>query len=187
MITLNKVDKKIGELRKALNGSSKDIKKNLAVAVNATTKFCKSQIAKEIQGSGVNLAQKVIKTGLTDSGRATAAKPGAKVTLKKGFRFGLDKFKARETKKGVTYRISKQGGSSRIPNAFIPKQYGGKVYVREGKQRGPLRQMRGISPWGVFVRNNRVTTVGKRVRAELFKQIDRRIRFVLLKAQGKIR
>lgn len=177
---------KVDELRKALGDAQKGVKRELAIALNATSKYCKSQIAKEIQATGLNTTQKVIKSGLTDSGRANAAKLAVKVTLKKSKRFGLDAFKARQTKKGVTYRITKGTGASRIPNAFIPKRYGGKVYIRQGKQRGPLRQMRGISPWGIFVKNSKTSVVSKKTDAELTKQIDRRIRFLLLKAQGKI-
>jgi hypothetical protein len=187
MITLNKLDRKLGELRKTLNGVGKDFNRNLAVAVNDTSRFCKSQISKEIQSTGLNVTQKVIKSGLADSGRATAGRTSVTVTLKKGFRFGLNAFKARQTKKGVTYRITKGGGAGRITNAFIPTRYGqGKVYVRQGKERGPLRQMRGVSPFGVCAKNKKESLVAKKTQAELIKQIDRRIRFLLLKASGKI-
>jgi hypothetical protein len=178
------------ELAKAVSGKTKDLKKNLAIAINDTSRFCKSQIAKEIEGTGVNLTQKVIKTALKDSGRANAARLGVQITLKKGFRFGLNAFKARQTKKGVSYSITKKGGATKLPNAFIPKRYGGKVYIRKatgkGSGRGPLRQLRGISPWGVFVKNQTTSLVSEKTQAELNKQVVRRIRFLTLKASGKI-
>jgi hypothetical protein len=185
---INISSKGIAGLTKAVKGIEKDLKKNVAVAINDSTKFCKSQIAKTIQATGINVTQKVIKSGLIDSGRANAARLGVTVTLKKGFRFGLNAFKARAVKKGgVSYKISKTSGTKNIPNAFIPTRYGsGKVYIRSGKERGPLRQMRGISPWGVFVKNDKTPVIAKQTQAELEKQIQRRIRFLTLKAQGKI-
>jgi hypothetical protein len=174
------------ELAKAVSGKTKDLKKNLAIAINDTSRFCKSQIAKEIQGTGLNVTQKVIKSGLKDSGRANAAKLSVQVTLEKGYRFGLNAFNARETKKGVTYKITRNGGNKNIQNAFIPKRFGGKVYVRQSKERGPLRQLRGISPWGVFVKNQKTSLVNEKTQAELNKQVVRRIRFLTLKASGKI-
>lgn len=173
-------------LAKAVGGKTKDLKKNIAIAINDASRFCKSQIAKEIQSTGLNATQKVIKSGLTDNGRANAARPSVRVTLKKGHRFGLNAFKARQTKKGVTYKITKSGGNKRIPNAFIPTRYGGKVYIRQDKARGPLRQLRGISPWGVFVKNQKTSLVAEKTQAELEKQIERRIRFLMLKATGSI-
>lgn len=188
MISLSSPQASIKRLSEALNGSAKLIRKELAIATNETARFCKSQIAKEIQATGINTTQKVIKSALTDSGRANANDTSVKVTLKKGFRFGLDAFKAKERKKGgVQYKISKGGGNRVIPNAFIPKKYGrGKVYIRKGNERGPLRQMRGVSPWGVFVKNRKTKPVSKRTEAELTKQVERRIRLLMLRASGQV-
>lgn len=181
------IDKgKLSELHKTIHSLGKSIPREMAVAINATARFVKSQIAKEIQATGLNVTQTIIKSKLKSGDRANVAKPRTSVTLRKDFRFGLDAFKASQTKKGVTYRIVKGGGRKRITNAFIPKRYGGKVYVRQAKSRGPLRQMRGVSPWGMFVKNNKTAVVSSLAIAELNKQVQRRIRFLTLKAAGEI-
>jgi hypothetical protein len=110
--------------------------------------------------------------------------------LKKGFRFGLQAFNPRQTKKGVSYTISKSTGVQKVPRAFVIEKWGRRVYIRKatgkGSGRGPLRQLRGVSPWGVFVKNNMTPTITEKTQAELNKQIERRIRFLLLKSSGRI-
>lgn len=174
------------QLSEAVKGIEKDLKRNLSVAINATLGKGKSSIAKEI-ATELAASQKVIKQQIVSS-KATTTDLQGRLVLKKSFRPPLRDFGAKQNKSGVSYRISKTSGRKTIKSAFQVQKWGGRVFIREGKERLPIRQLYGPSPWGVFVnpRRNLTETQKKLLEAELGKQIDRRIRFLLLKAQGKI-
>lgn len=78
--------------------------------------------------------------------------PSATIKLA-GKRIPLKRFGARQTKRGVTYRISRVGKSrSRIPDAFGPDidALGNHVYRRSGRDRFPLLKLFGPSLPAVF-------------------------------------
>ena len=62
----------------------------------------------------------------------------------------------------------------------------GNAFIRVGKTRLPIRKLLGPSPWGVFVVGKKIGPSAQQIEAELKKQIDRRIRFILLKQSGAI-
>lgn len=82
-------------------------------------------------------------------------KTGQTVTLEYTPRFPLKYFGAKQTKKGVTYRIPKSGKKSLARSAFGPEipRLGGQVFRRVGKSRLPIQPLFGVSPWGTFVVN----------------------------------
>ena len=111
-----------------------------------------------------------------------------KVSLLGTGRMNLAKFGARQTRRGVSYRIEKGGKRSMMPHAFGPApkfiaKLGGQVWVREhGAGRLPIRKAWGVSVLG-FVKKNRmrrqfVKTANKRVRLELKERLR------MLKATG---
>jgi len=102
-------------------------------------------------------------------------------------RLPLRVFGAKQTKKGVSVRISKREGRKVINGAFIIAKYNNNVYVRPGKSRATGGSRKGPSPWGVTVKNALDKVVAKRdVEPELLKQIDRRIRAIDFKRRQGI-
>jgi hypothetical protein len=183
---------KLAELRKALGDAQGKIKKELATAINATSKKAKSEISKQVRDE-LAVTKKVIDTQISVGGKASAASLGSSVKLKKSSRIPLREFGARQTSKGVSYKVSKTQGRKTVAGAFqgpkpgvMKASWRGRVFKRVGKKRLPIVQLYGPSPWGVFVKRQQVGPTGAVIQAELAKQIDRRIRFLLLKASGKI-
>lgn len=122
-----------------------------------------------------------------------------KVVLTETGRTPLKYYKAKQSSKGVTYRISKRQGRKLLAGAFIPGYHwlkgqglgakgvgalplGGHVFIRTSKSRLPIQKLYGVSPWGAFVKNNLVGPVtkfagdvfNKRLTAELEFELSKR-------------
>ncbi len=90
--------------------------------------------------------------------KATRSKPYALFKVW-GYRLGVAKFSAKQTKRGVTFKIKKGGGRKRIGKAFIATMASGHVGVfkREGKSRLPIDEKLTISVPEMFG-SKKVTT-----------------------------
>lgn len=184
---------KLAALKAALKNTQRNLQKELAVAVNATSRKSKSIINKEIRQELATTASAVSKT-IAIRRTAKPGFPSAFVEVKKTARISLRDFGARQTKKGVTYRISKTQGRKTAPGAFqgpkpgaMKASWHGHVFKRVGKPRLPIVKLFGASPFGVFTKGKRSGPSAAETQKELEKQIDRRVRFVILEAQGKLR
>lgn len=182
----------IARMKASIENTGKQLRKELAIAVNATAAKSKSIIAKQI-GKELAVAQKDIKTTISQSRRAGELDISATVEVKKEKRLGLNKFGARQTKKGVSYKVSKSKGRSFIQGAFqgpkpglMKASWKGNVFKRVGKSRKPIVKLKGPSTWGVFVVGKKIGPSTAETEQELKKQVDRRIRFLLLKQAGTI-
>ena len=188
MIITIKVDEaKLAEVQGLLAHVRGGMGKALAGAVNDTAKVVKTEISSDIR-ERVNIKKKDIDPHIVINPRATPRLPSAKIRLSRSERLSLKYFGARQTKKGVRYRISKSGGRSRIPSAFGPDipRLGGHVYRRTGKPRLPIIQLKGPSPWGVFVKAGLADKTQNRATAILEKKLNDRVRYLLLKQSGAI-
>ena len=169
---------KAAELRRALGvEAKKKLAREISTAVNATARKVVGMWAKEI-GKELAVPQKDIKTTIAIVKKATRQQLSSTVRQKPTSRLSLKRFSARQTNKGVSYRISKSEGRKTIKGAFIQPSLGGHVYRRQGKARLPIVKLDGPSPWGVTQRQKLDEIIAKEVRPELIKQIDRRIRAV---------
>jgi len=192
MISISSSSSGIGDLRKALGEAQKKLPKEIAIAINATGKMARREIGKVIREELAvkkQIAEKPIKSGPP----ASTAKLGVTVTLKKEKRISFREFSPRQNKQGVTYKISKKGGRKLIKGAFqgpTPTarkvSWRGNAFVRAGKSRLPIIKIKGVSPWGVFVGQSMTPQIQKKIERELKKQIERRTRLVLLRAQGTV-
>ena len=183
--------KGIAGLTKAVNGIAKEVRRNVAVAINETSKTGKAGIAKKIAAE-LAVAQKIIKKEMSNT-KANATNLTSNLRLKKTNRISLRYFGAKQNKTGVSYKISKTKGRKTIAGAFQGPKPGamkvswrGNVFKRVGKERLPIVKLNGPSPWGVFAVNRMTKKQEEELRIELEKRVERRIRFLTLKAQGKI-
>lgn len=153
----------------------------VAAAVNETTKKGKVQVAKDIREK-VNMKAADVKRYILVR-RATPATKGGALVIDEGERVPLKQFGARQSKKGVTYKIDKQGGRKLAKGAFGPKipRLGKHVFKRYGKESLPIRKLLGPSAWAVFKRAKLEKKTRKDTRVEFRKQLNRRIRFELMK------
>lgn len=182
----------IERLKASLGDKAKKLPQEVAIAVNATAKFVNKQMAKDIQQE-LATSQKVIGKTIRQTRRATKAELKAMVRLEKTTRIPLKDFGARQTKKGVSYKVSKTKGRGFVPGGFqgpkpgaMKASWRGNAFKRVGKARLPIVKLKGPSPWGVFVKRGMTADILKRADAELEKQVERRVRYNVLKSQGVI-
>ncbi len=182
----------IARMKKAIEDTGRSLRKELAVACNATASKGKSIIAKQISKE-LATPQKNIRATISQSRKAKDTDISATLEVRKDRRISLKEFGARQTKAGVSYKISKSRGRKSIPGAFQGPRPGrinvktkGNVFKRVGKARLPIVKLYGPSSWGVFVVGKKQGPSVDEIEAELKKQIDRRIRFIGLKASGAI-
>lgn len=159
-----------------------NLPKEMRIVSWKTAKKTKSLIAKSITQE-LATPQKVVRSKLT---QVRSGPTGAEVTLKKTARISLRDFGARQTKKGVSYKVSKTKGRKTIASAFIIKKFGGHVFKRVSKVRTSHTQRYGPSPWGVFVKKQKDNQVMPKVELELHKQLAERLRYQKLKQSGAI-
>lgn len=185
MITISIDQSQVDRLKAALGEKAKRLGAEVAIAINATAKKVSREIAKEIK-TELATSVKVIAAAISQTRKASKAQLGATVTLAKTKRISLKEFGARQTKLGVSYRVSKTQGRKSIRSAFISSKLHGHVFTRVGKSRLPIDKKHGPSPWGVFVGMKLTPRVIAMAEVELKKQIERRIRFRTLQTTGEI-
>jgi hypothetical protein len=175
----------ITRMKAAIEGTARKLRTELAIAVNQTAAKGKRIIAKEI-GNELATAQKNIAKEISTGRKANAVDITSTVEVKKTSRIPLREFGARQTKKGVSFRVSKSKGRKTVAGAFqVPRpglmnaKWRGRVFKRLGKSRLPITQLMGPSAWGVFVVGKKIGPSSEQVEAELKKNIDRRIKFIM--------
>lgn len=190
-IEINK--SQVDRLIAAAEAAKKKFPKELAGAINQVSKKTRLEMGRDIRNT-VAMKKDEAEKPLKITADATEMKLQAKVTLRKTGRLGLRHFGARQDKRGVSYKISKKGGRQRVDGAFQGPRPGvmkvswkGNVFKREGKSRLPIVQLLGVSPFGVYVKNNLAGPQVERVTEELTKQIERRINLNILRAEGLVK
>lgn len=182
----------------ALDALGLNITKEIGIINWKVARKTKSLIAKQVTKE-LSVTQKVVKAQLVARRNASRAslvggtEQAAEVELKKSRRIPLRDFKARQTKKGVSYKISKSTGRKTIAGAFKGPRPGltfvrfrGHVMQRVGSARLPIRKLYGPSPWGVHVINKQADVITPQINAELRRQMRERLRYQRLKKSGAI-
>lgn len=129
----------ISSLRRALNGLGADAVRAEVRALNRTIESVKVQASRAL-ADDTGLTRRAVDRSLSVS-RASFSAPEATLTVT-GQRIPLIEFGARQTRRGVTYRMPARGRSL-IPSAFIGRMRSGHVGVfRRESAQGPLRPRR---------------------------------------------
>lgn len=190
--------RQIEELKRAIAGTSIDIRKEVAVVINKTAKATLNEIAKDI-GSELNTTQKAIKYGgeaLKVLGKATFTKPGARVRITRTGRMSLRHFKPKQGPLGTSFKVSKNRPATFVRSAFmgpvpgrLNAQWKGNVFKRvgdyklaskgayRGYMRQPITKLNAASPWGVYIAKNFQPEQVRRINDRLRKEMTERIRF----------
>jgi hypothetical protein len=184
--------KQLKKLRDAVNRSGKKFAKEMAGAINAVSKKTKLQIGRDIRAT-VAMKKDEAEKPLSIRGTATAENLSATVTLRKTKRLGLRHFGAKQNKTGVSYKISKTGGRKRVDGAFqgpkpgvMKMSWKGNAFKRVGKERLPIIKLQGVSAFGAYAKNELSGPQVKVIEAELTKQMERRIKLNILRAEGLV-
>jgi hypothetical protein len=192
MISIEIDAKQLKRLRIAVGKAKKNFGRELATAINQVARKTKLDIGRDVR-SVISLKKKEAEAPLKIHARATPEQPKTRVSIAKTRRLGLRHFGAKQDKKGVSFQISSQGGKNRVEGAFQgPKpgvmnvKWRGNAFRRVGKERLPIVHLRGVSAFGAYVKNNFTPQQTKRINDELSKQMERKIRENILRAQGLI-
>lgn len=184
----------------------------LSGAVNETLKETETGTSKAIRAK-VNIKRKDLDPHLVVIKAKPSPNPAGRFTIKESQRISLSDFGAKQTPKGVTYKIGKTGSRSFIQSAFGPPgvravgqtiggrfagvsrfvastgyaRLGNQVFRRAGKSRLPLvGPLKGPSAWGVVVKNQIDTQAVINARASLEKNLQQRVAFYIKKHAGLI-
>lgn len=171
----------LNKLAEAVGKSGRSLTREFATAVNKTSKGLKTPASKEIR-TELAAPAKAVNKSLSQTRKATSSSLMAVFTVAKSNRIPLRDFGARQTKKGVSYRISKSTGRRTADSAFQVNKLGNHVFKRVGKQRLPIRKLKGPSPHGVFVAKEMDKPVTADAEVRLQKEIERRIQYNIFKA-----
>ena len=179
-------------LMRATERSGKKFPRELSAAINTVAKKTQVKIGKDVR-SKVEMSVAESKKPLKTKQKASAQSPKAIVSIAKTRRLGLQHFKARQDKTGVTYKIDKQGGRQRINGAFqgprpgvVKASWGGIVLARQGEARLPIVHQLGVSAFGVYAKNNMEKQQTKLIKEQLRQQMERRIKLNILRAEGLV-
>lgn len=181
----------VRRIARGLGGYSARIPSQLAIAVNATGKKVVTRLSRDVRGELAMKARDVKK--LIAQKKAHKTNLASQVTLKHGSRPSLKRFSPRQTRKGVSYRVSKRGSRKLALGAFMGAKPGqlsvklrGHVYKRVTKKRKPITRLDGASAWAAVHKNRLKPPIIVFARKTLKKQIRRRARYLTLKRKGKI-
>jgi hypothetical protein len=173
--------------------AGKNITKEVAAAINQVSKKTRLDMGRQVRET-IALKKQESEKPISVTATATAASLQATVRLKKTPRLGLRHFGAKQDKKGVTYKISRQGGRQRVNGAFLGPKPGvikmswkGNAFRRTGSGRLPIVQLKGVSAYGAYAKNELAIPLAADVMAELHKQIERRINQNILRAEGVLK
>lgn len=188
----------LNALKNVLTEMPKRLPREMAMVANKTVKAHGNQISATINGgkkatktipNPIAITQKEIKKTIGQVKKASPTDLVAKLKIARDPRPSLKAFKARQTKSGVTYKISKKGKRQKIKSAFIVKTKGGHVFARQGKKRLPIRKLKGPSILAVYLKNELLAWSKEELSEEQQKQILRRIRAITVSAirrQGRV-
>lgn len=192
MIEITISSPQLERLRVATRAAKKQFTVELAAAINATAKKTRLDIGRDIR-SVIALKKSMAEAPLQIVTKATATSLSSTVTLKKTPRLGLRHFGAKQDKRGVSYKIAKNGGRQRVEGAFqgprpgvMKTSWKGNAFKRVGKDRLPITKLLGVSAFGAYVKNKFSPVQVKRINAELAKQMERRINLNVLRANGLV-
>lgn len=179
-------------LKDATSRAKRSFGKELAAACNAAAKKTRLEMGREIRQ--VLAVSKVdAEAPLKITKDASPESVAAKVVLSKTARLGMRHFAAKQDKRGVSYKIAKNGGRKRVDGAFqgprpgvMKASWKGNAFKRSGKSRLPIVQIKGPSVFGAYVKNELTPVQLESTREELRKQIERRINLNILRAEGLV-
>lgn len=174
-----------------LAGIKNGARKAVAGAINDVLLTSRTNLARGVRDKVVVKYGRVLRQ--IKLNRATPENIAASIRIDDKDRPGLKSFGARQTRSGVTYRISKTGGRKKIASAFEargrpPRGSVGisaagiddssraiRIFRRAGKKRLPLLDLKGPSVNRVIKKNDIDADVANQMRTKLPGRIDARM------------
>jgi hypothetical protein len=185
MITIGIDPQQIKRLEASLGDKAKRLPREIQTAINATARKVASETAKDLSKI-MPLKQKTLKKIVKQKSKATSDRLRAVVNVGGGYPIPLRMFKPTQLARGVSVKMRKKVGRSIIRDAWIARQFGNHVYKRLTEERKPIAKQFGPKPGDYFQELGTEKKAYAIAATELKKQIERRIRFQILKSQGTI-
>lgn len=161
-----------------------NVDRELKTAISKTAKKTKLASARQLR-LVLPAPTRVLKKAII-SGKSRNNGLSQEVVLWQGHPIPLKHLGARQNRKGVTYKSGpKQKGF--IKSAFVVNKFGKNVFARTGRSRTPIEKLYGPSPGEMYEAGGVAQVALKTASEELSKQIKERVRFLTLKAQGKLK
>lgn len=185
-VTINERDRQ--QLLDLVGNDPKQYRRHLAAAVNRASKKLRTLISDRVRKK-VHLRKATVDRRIIFRNINSGQQVGVDVIVQESSRISLKEFRARQTKRGVSYKVSKERPRGFIKSGFGPKiaRLGHHVFARAGKDRFPIIKRFGISPWGVVVKGGIEQEAVAAARRFLDEQVSDRIRFLQLKQTGGTR
>jgi len=158
------------DVQRALKDLQADVaRKATASALNKTVALAKTAMSREIRAEFVLSAGKVNEALRINRARASGGQFALQASLespsKRGRSLNLANFAAKQTAKGVSFKIKRAGKRQLIPGSFLINS-GKTVMIRVGKRRLPIKALQTIDVAQMF--NT------KRINAKVLQLIEQR-------------
>ena len=142
------------DVQRALDRLSADIgNKATASALNKTVAQAKTNMSKEIRAefniSAAKVGESLVVSKAIGKGARFTLTASLESKAKRGRSINLAAFGARQTAKGVSFKVKKTGPRKLIPGAFLINE-GKTVMIRVGKQRLPIKALQTIDVAQMF-------------------------------------
>lgn len=160
------------------------VARELKTAVGKTAKKTKLESARQLK-LVLPAPTKVLKKAII-GGRSRNEGLSQEVVLWQGHPIPLKHLGARQTKKGISYKAG-PGQKGFVQSGFKIDRFGGNAFKRSGRSRVPIEKLYGPSPGEMYEKGGVAQKAIETATDELPKQINERVRFLTLKAQGKLK
>ena len=156
MIDINKLvstsNKSYEKIVRQFKELGKDVTNELQIASKKTAKMGARIVAKEVQSElGGTITQTEV---LKQVKYRPYGKTGQQITIPKGRRFSVKRFKPTQNSAGVTYKLRQRHTALGAFMGPRPRKkaakLNGHVFKRVGKARLPITKLTTASPWGVM-------------------------------------
>ena len=174
-------------LKETLRLGAKSIGREIAVAINETSKKCSIKASRELK-SELDLPSKVLKKAVKPGIKADSKSLETTIVLKKGHPFPLKLFLKKASAK--TGKLSKKNAAANqalVGTSFVVKRYKNNIFRRATNKRGPLVLQVGPSPGEAFEKAGITKVTIETANEQLPKQINRRIEYWTKKMNGGLR
>jgi hypothetical protein len=181
----------VARLTDLIKDSGANIKREIAIAINGTSKQCSIASARLLKFE-IKVPVKILKKAVRPGIKANAKNLSTTVTLGKGHPIPLKYFLGKvkmvspsEIERARPKYTKKQRAT--IGKGFVVNKYKDHVFQRATKKRGPLVRQNGPAPGEAFEKAGIAEITEQIARRELPARVEERIRFWKLKLAGQLR
>tara|TARA_Y100000310_G_scaffold250452_1_gene256672 strand:+ start:339 stop:896 length:558 start_codon:yes stop_codon:yes gene_type:complete len=183
MLEIEIKQSEINKIKRRLAGIPRGLPKVITRGINKTLASSRTKAVRLFAGD-INIKQKTIREQIRIL-RASYSRWIGQLRFYGSSRIPLSRFAARQTQRGVSYKIEKTGGRKTAEHAFIAETETGHrgVWRRAGRARYPIYELFGPSLGAVFKNAPaKIASIEKTSAADLKKNINTQVKVLTQKA-----